>query len=140
MTDSIRSPRPARSAVYAFVRYWLPVAALCAVIFIQSAYPPPGQIPAWPHVDKLLHLCVYGLLGVLICRALSTIGPLNANNWRLLACAVVMTTLYGLSDEWHQSFVPGRNASAADLLADFVGALAGSVVGLALLLRFRRFR
>lgn len=140
MTDAIRSARPARSAGRTFIRYWLPVTALCAVIFIQSAYPPPIQIPSWPHIDKLLHLCVYGMLGVLICRALSTIGPLNANRWRLLVGAVVLTTLYGLSDEWHQSFVPGRDASAADLLADFAGALIGSAVGLALLSRIRPFR
>jgi VanZ family protein len=140
MTDSIRSAHPARSAVRTFVRYWLPVAALCAAIFFQSAYPPLEQIPSWPNIDKLLHLCVYGLLGVLICRALSTIRPLNANRWRLLVCAVVLTTLYGLSDEWHQSLVPERIASAADLLADFAGALVGSALGLALLLRFRRFR
>jgi VanZ family protein len=140
MTDSIHTTRPARSAGQTFVRYWLPVALLCAAIFFQSAYPPPKQIPPWPHIDKLLHLCVYGLLGVLICRALSTIGPLYAGKWQLLMCAVVLTTLYGLSDEWHQSFVPGRYASAADLLADFVGALIGSAVGLALLLRYRLFR
>jgi VanZ family protein len=140
MNDSIRSVRPARTAVRTFVRYWLPVAALCAVIFLQSAYPPPEQIPSWPHIDKLLHLCVYSLLAMLICRALSTIGPLNAGKWRLFVYAVLLTTLYGLSDEWHQWFVPGRDASAADLLADFAGALAGSAVGLKLLLHFRLFR
>ncbi|MGD9006502.1 MAG: VanZ family protein [Desulfobacteraceae bacterium] len=140
MTDSTQSTHPARAAGRTFIRYWLPVAALCALIFMQSAYPPPGQIPPWPHIDKLLHLCVYGLLGALICRALSTIGPLNANKWRLLVCAVVLTTLYGLSDEWHQSFVPGRDASAADLLADFAGALVGSAAGLKLLLHFRPLR
>ena len=140
MTDSIRSARPARSAGRTFVRYWLPVTALCAVIFIQSAYPPVEQISTWPHIDKLLHLSVYGILGVLICRALSTIVPFKTNKWRLLVCTVLLTTLYGLSDEWHQSFVSGRDASAADLLADFAGAFVGSTVGLKLLLRFRPFR
>lgn len=140
MTDSIRSAPPAHSARRTFIRYWLPVIALCAVIFIQSAYLPPEQIPTWPHFDKLLHLCVYGILGALFCRALNTTGPLSANKWRLIVCTVVLTTLYGLSDEWHQSFVPGRDASAGDLLADFAGALVGSAVGLALLLRFRPFR
>jgi VanZ family protein len=140
MSDSIQSARPPHSAGRNFVCYWLPVIALCAVIFIQSAYPPSDQIPSWPHFDKLLHLCVYGLLGALVCRALSTIGPLSTNRWRLLLCAVILTTLYGLSDEWHQSFVAGRDASTADLLADFAGACVGSTVGLTLLLRFRPFR
>jgi VanZ family protein len=140
MTDSIRSTRPARTAAQTFIRFWLPAVALCAAIFVQSAYPPLGQIPPWPHIDKVLHAFVYGMLGVLICRALSTIRPLSANKWRLVVYAVALTTLYGLSDEWHQSFVPGRHASAADLLADFIGALVGSAVGLAMLSRFRLFR
>lgn len=140
MTDSIRSARPAHSAGRTFFRYWLPVFAWCALIFVQSAFPPPEQIPRWPHFDKLLHLCAYGLLGILVCRALNTIGPLKAKQGRLFLWAVALTTLYGLSDEWHQSMVPGRNASSADLVADFIGALAGSALTLKVLLRFRPFR
>jgi VanZ family protein len=140
VTDLTPSARPERSAGQIFFRYWLPVAVLCGVIFVQSAYPLPGHILHWPNSDKLLHMGVYGVLGALICRALSTVGRLSAGKWPLLMCAVVLTTLYGLSDEWHQSFVPGRDASAADLLADFIGAIAGSSLGLVLVQRFRPFR
>jgi VanZ family protein len=38
----------------------------------------------------------------------------------------VLTALYGLSDEWHQSFVPARYAEAGDVLADLLGGLLGS--------------
>ena len=140
MTPSIQSARTSNSAGRTFVCYWLPVVALCTVIFIQSAYPPPEQIPRWPHIDKMLHLFVYGILGLLVCRALNTIGWLKANRRRLLVLAVVLTSLYGLSDEWHQSFVPDRDASTADFLADFIGAFAGSAAAMALSARFRLFR
>jgi VanZ family protein len=140
VTDLTPSSHPERSAGQTFFRYWLPVAALCGAIFIQSSYPSLQPIIHWPNSDKLLHMMVYALLGALICRALSTVGRLNAERWMLIACAVVLTTLYGVSDEWHQSFVPGRHASAADLLADFIGALAGSILGWVLVQRFRPFR
>lgn len=51
----------------------------------------------------------------------------------LLLAALIFSSAYGASDEWHQSFVPGRLADAADWLADTLGAM------LALLL-IRRFR
>jgi VanZ family protein len=44
----------------------------------------------------------------------------------LLLTGIVLATLYGFSDEWHQSFVPARTADAADLLADFCGSVVGS--------------
>ncbi len=50
--------------------------------------------------------------------------------------AVVATTVYGVSDEWHQSFVAGRNADVADVVAD----LAGSVIGSGCFLYYLRWR
>jgi len=40
---------------------------------------------------------------------------------------VLVATLYGISDEWHQGFVHGRDASGFDVLADAAGALLVSV-------------
>jgi VanZ family protein len=68
-----------------------------------------------PHFDKVVHFSVYGLLGVLTCRTRRGAG------WAILA--VVLTSLYGASDEWHQSFVPGRAAGVADWMADTLGAV-----------------
>lgn len=40
--------------------------------------------------------------------------------------SVAATTVYGVSDEWHQSFVGGRSAEVADVVADFAGSVIGS--------------
>lgn len=94
-----------------------------AAIFQASAMPsaaPPGQ--GW---DKLLHFLAYGLLAVLVLRALCGGDPGRAG-WPPAMMAALFATLYGLTDEWHQSYVPGRMAEAADLAADAAGALAGA--------------
>jgi VanZ family protein len=109
-----------------FVRYWLPAIALCAIIFWQSCFATPDVLPDWPFQDKALHAGVYGLLGALWVRAFNTLKPWRGRVWPLLATGVVLATLYGLSDEWHQSFVPARSADGADLLADFIGSALGS--------------
>jgi VanZ family protein len=51
---------------------------------------------------------------------------------------LVFATLYGLTDEWHQSFVPGRSAAVADALADMVGAIVGSAAWLMLWARINK--
>lgn len=48
--------------------------------------------------------------------------------WRRILVAWIVLTLVGISDEWHQSTVPGRDATLSDLLADSLGALAGALV------------
>ncbi|MBT8341554.1 MAG: VanZ family protein [Desulfatitalea sp.] len=112
---------------------WLPVVVWCAIIFFQSAFATPDLGPAWPLKDKLLHAGAYALLAVLLCRALNTYDPFRGRPVRLLLACTLLTTLYGLSDEWHQSFVAARTAEAADLVADSVGA----VLGCGLFLRFK---
>lgn len=84
--------------------------------------PLPGNL-----LDKLAHLGVYALLGALIVRALGR-GRQETLDWRHAAGAVLLSTLYGMSDEWHQGFVPGRTPDALDVVADAVGAGIGAVV------------
>jgi VanZ family protein len=109
-----------------FIRYWLPVIVLCVAIFWQSSFATPDILPRWHYQDKLLHGVVYGLLGALWVRAFSTLQGFHARRRLLLLTGIVLATLYGFSDEWHQSFVPARTADAADLLADFCGSVVGS--------------
>ena len=67
-----------------------------------------------------MHLALYSVLGGTL-----QFGRLSSNSglahWTVIAIGII----YGVSDEWHQSFVPGRNPSAADLLADTIGVLMG---------------
>lgn len=64
------------------------------------------------------HFVGYGVLAILLAHALAL--PRHGN-----VVALVLTVLYGATDEFHQSFTPGRSASATDLLVDLLGALCG---------------
>ena len=98
---------------------WSVVGLYAAGIFYLSHQP---QLPMPPGGDKTAHLVVYAVLAFTVAWAW---GPRGSHLSRG-ASAAVLATLYGLSDEWHQSFVPGRTASAADIMADAVGAIVGS--------------
>lgn len=64
--------------------------------------------------DKFAHFAVYGLLGTLVCRL--------GCGWRAAGWALLVASAYGASDEWHQSFVPGRSTDLRDWIADTLGA------------------
>jgi VanZ family protein len=86
-------------------------------------------VTLFPHADKVAHAVAFGLLAVLTARALRAAGWGAA---RILVAAALAASLYGAMDEWHQSFVPGRDPDPWDWAADTAGALAGAaaVVGL----------
>ncbi len=101
---------------------WLPALAWMGVIFYLSARPDLPSPPE-PWLDMLLekagHAAVYGVLAWLYLYALRGDRPAT-DRLRLLSLA--LAAAYGLSDEFHQAFVPGRDPSVADLLTDVVGA------------------
>jgi VanZ family protein len=78
--------------------------------------------------DKSGHTIGYALLAGLLLRAFAR-GRLSGITWRAACATLVLATMYGVSDEWHQSYVPGRNADRFDILADGVGATIGVAIG-----------
>jgi VanZ family protein len=90
------------------------------LIFAASSIPDLGPLPGMS--DKSGHSIGYALLGGLLLRALAG-GRLSGVSWRRAAASVVLATLYGVSDEFHQTFVAGRSADRFDVLADGVGAV-----------------
>lgn len=71
---------------------------------------------------------VYAVLAVLFYRAMQKASPLKGSGLPVLIfTTVTLVTLFGISDEWHQSFIAARNADKWDLLADFIGSVAGAV-------------
>lgn len=72
----------------------------------------------------MAHLGLYGVLGGTLSWARRSSGGRTPH-----ALLILLGLLYGVSDEWHQSFVPGRTPSAGDLAADGVGVLAGYASG-----------
>ncbi len=103
---------------------WGPVVAYMAVIFFLSGRP-DIELPG-PDSDKPLHSIGYAGLGALVARAAAGgLGrPVSLGH---AALAIAVATGYGVTDEWHQSFVPGRVADPLDLQADAIGAVIGTV-------------
>ena len=93
-----------------------------AVIFTASSMTSPF-IPAGG--DKSWHAVGYLGLAVVVVRGLAG-GLPRRITWRTAVVAVLVSVLYGASDEVHQMFVPGRTAAWDDLLADAVGACVGA--------------
>ncbi len=111
------------------------MAVLLAVEAWFSSRPPlvgdgPGQLPV---NDKLAHAAYFAVTGFLAARA-----SLLGHGWsaRRTAAVVVLGALaWGVLDELHQSFTPGRAVEAGDVAADVAGAALGLAAGLALLRR-----
>lgn len=89
----------------------------CGLIFLGSSLP-GAQVSANGLVDflahKIIHLLEYGILGLLARRAFG--------GWPQ---ALIFTVLYGVSDEWHQLFIPGRQGRVRDVVIDAVGSGLG---------------
>lgn len=103
---------------------WAAVVAYCGLIFYLSSLS-PDDVPLAPdfwNLDKFLHALEYGLLSFLLAWAFY---PEEKRKGALLA--IVVASLYAISDEFHQSFVPGREASVGDWLADTSGAALAQI-------------
>lgn len=99
---------------------WGPAWACMTLIFAASSVSqPPPEVERLD--DGVWHGLVYALLAALMLRGLAA-GRWRQVSGRTALLAVALATLYGLTDEWHQSFVPGRTPEVADLIANFTGA------------------
>lgn len=107
-----------------FFKYWFPILLYCILIFLQSSHPSPDIAPHWPFFDKVLHFFAYALLGALFLRAFNTTRMNHLLKLTILL-SILLSSLYGISDEIHQSFVPYRTADAVDALADILGSAFG---------------
>jgi VanZ family protein len=101
------------------VQVWLPVVAWAALIFALSSIPDLGTgLAGWDTVlRKLAHAGEYAILGALLFRAAGRAG-----------LAFTLGVLYAVSDEIHQSLVPGRLGSPVDVAIDAAGVACGIVL------------
>lgn len=130
-----------------FIKAWLPVAAMCLAIFLFSQDANSGrhsnQVLSWilsilgintGHIHRLLdepfrklaHVVVYFLLGSLTYRGFALgrkVFNLPAAYRSLVFCAA-----YAITDEYHQSFVPGRGPSPRDVALDTAAALLALIL------------
>lgn len=118
---------------------WAPVFIYAAIIFALSSlsYPLPFLEPVHRTVkDWMLHVIEYCILGLLLGRALClnfTEQPITL----YVLLATLLGSLYGLSDELHQSLVPLREASPYDAVADAIGTFIGATLWGLMLKRIR---
>ena len=106
---------------------WLPVLVYAGLIFYLSAQPyltlPGGLLLVIDPEMFVFHLFEYIPLGFLAARAASKTPMLSLRNSRPFS--MFIGAAYGLSDELHQYFVPGRTASPLDAMADTIGVAFG---------------
>lgn len=137
---------------------WMLVVLWAAVIFLMSAHTgsdfdgtgPLAAIKRWlvglvapvfgPETDIVnvaAHFTEYLIFGVLLFAAVRRTWP-RAPLGRLALVAVAVASLYAVTDEFHQAFVPGRLCDPADWLTDTLGATLGASVSGAVMLRMRK--
>jgi VanZ family protein len=114
-----------RERTIQFLWLWLPVLVYMAGIFIGSSMPDPPVPANVPDVS--LHESAYFGLTLLLIRALAR-ERWDGVTARALALAWLIAVAYGVTDEWHQSFVPNRFSELRDLQSDAIGAFAASAV------------
>jgi len=105
-----------------FINLWLPPVLWAALIFWFSTLPTtPTSMIYWQDfiIKKSAHVFEYGIFATLLYRALKESGfsKRKAAFW-----AILTAVLYGVTDEFHQSFTPGREPRFRDVIFDTIGA------------------
>lgn len=112
---------------------WIPSVAWVLVLYTASAQASIPSPSRWGLTDKQVHFAVYAVLG----------GTLAWGWWRSRRAvphwvAVGAGLLYGVLDEVHQAFVPGRSPEMGDVLADWAGVIVGYALSLVVIRRWSR--
>lgn len=110
-----------------YFRLLLPLAVM--ILIFTLSHIPDNNLPslAWDF-DKICHAIAYGTLAA---TCIYASYPWLKKKPGLLVpgvMVIIFSLLYGISDEYHQSFINGRTSSFQDILADFVGASLAVVV------------
>ena len=108
------------------MRWLLPVAVMAGILVVTSLPAPPPM----PHQsDKVVHFVAYATLGASVSWANGSASAMQA------ARILVLLSIAGALDEWHQQFIPNRRMDVRDWVADTAGAVAGFTLVAALLRR-----
>lgn len=110
-----------------FLKYWAPLYVYAGLIFYLSSLSRPLPEVSIPFFDKSIHIFEYAVFGLLASRAFRN-SPRKTffENFKVLA--ILTSLIYGISDEFHQGFVPGRQFSVFDMMADGIGGGLGAFI------------
>ncbi|MBU0944040.1 MAG: VanZ family protein [Proteobacteria bacterium] len=107
----------------------VPMALVMGTIFLLSHQSGDSlSLPTFPGADKIAHMLAYGALALTILWFFAKDGLLNPG--RVVVYTTLFCLFYGISDEYHQSFIALRSVSGLDLVADTAGALCVALVWL----------
>lgn len=97
------------------IAFWRCVALFGICLELWASSKPGNEVGIPVPWDKVVHGSAYAILAFTLC--------LGAGKWRQRACWAVplFIALFAASDEWHQSFVPGRSCDPKDWMADMTG-------------------
>ena len=102
-------------------RHSLYATVYCVAIFILSSGPVPIEGPSFPAKDKIAHVAIYAGLAAIVGAGIRRKG--RSSPAFEIMFPILFATLYGVTDEIHQSFVPTRSCDLLDVAADFTGAV-----------------
>jgi len=111
-----------RTSTYKIYKMVPMLIVMGTIFFLSHKTGDEIQLPAFAHSDLVAHMLIYAVLGGAILYAWNTRFKVY-QPIRVVCYTVAICLLYGVSDEFHQSFVPGRYVSAMDVVADTVGAI-----------------
>jgi hypothetical protein len=109
-----------------FFRFWLPPILWAGIIFSFSslAFVKTKEFLLWDFIaKKSAHLLEYFIFSLLLYRALKNSSDLSQK--RSLVFSMLILIIYAISDEFHQSFIPGREPRIRDVAIDSLGGLLG---------------
>ena len=135
------------SLLWRFAYYWLPLIAWSGVIFalshtsgatLDTTVEETAQFIPLEFLlsQEFAHMAQFGVLAALAYRLLASYETLP-RMWTL-GGALLFAVCYGVTDEFHQMFVPGRSATLGDLALDTIGAALGLVGAVIAAWAFRR--
>lgn len=107
------------------IKYWLPVCIYASFIFFLSSISHPPQPPGIsniPFFEKIEHLFLYFGFGLILYTAINHSNNLFFRKFPT-QMSIFIGTLYGITDEIHQFFVPYRDTSALDAVIDGCGVV-----------------
>jgi VanZ family protein len=117
---------------------YIPLVLYWIFLFTATSLP-ASNLPSVNVSDKLKHFGAFFGLSVLLSLTLLYQSKVLLFKNYFLVASLIISSLYGLLDEIHQSFVPGRNSEFLDWVADSLGAAAGVFIVHYLLKKFKYF-
>jgi VanZ family protein len=107
-------------------RLYGPAIVWAAIIMAASSIPNLSTTSfKLSYADKIVHFVEYFILGLLTANAVAGfIGRTGKIFW----VSAILASVYGVLDELHQKFIPGRSVEVLDMVSNILGAVAASLI------------